>query len=441
MQVSVEDVSALTKTLKIVVPREVVEKKIDAAYNELKAEVSIKGFRKGRVPRRVLEKGYGDRVKREVGEKLVQDTYFDALEKTSCEPVVHPEIKSHLFADDGTFVYEAEVDVKPAFELGLYKGVEVEMPAITVTDEMIDAEIEQMRREMAPLRNVEDRGAQENDLLIVDFQGHDENGAPINHVRAENYSLEIGTGRNGREFEQACIGLKKGEEATRQVDFAAGFPNPTLAGKSISFVITAKEIKERVLPEINDEFAKDVGEEFPTLDALREELCKKIMKRRENARTGDLTDRIMMKILDAHDFEVPNKLVAYEVSEQIKQLEEHLQKQGMTLESAGFSQEKLVNDYKEAAIRRVRGDFILKKIAEQEQIRLTDDDINKGFERVASQYGMAVDDVKKYFRSRNDLLPFMNELLNEKILEFLRNNAVVTEEAAGAVEEKAGGDR
>lgn len=441
MQVSVEDVSALTKTLKIVVPREVVEKKIEAAYNELKTEVSIKGFRKGRVPRRVLEKGYGDKVKQEVGEKLVQDTYFDALEKTSCEPVVHPEIKSHLFADDGTFVYEAEVDVKPAFELGLYKGVEVEMPVIIVTDEMIDAEIDQMRREMAPLRNVEERGAQENDLLIIDFQGHDEKGAPISHVRAENYSLEIGTGRNGREFEQACLGLKKGEEATRQVDFPAGFPNPALAGKSLSFIITAKEIKERVLPEINDEFAKDVGEEFPTLDALRDELRKKITKRREKARTGDLTDRIMMKILDAHDFEVPNKLVAYEVSEQIKQLEDHLQKQGMTLESAGFSQEKLVNDYREAATRRVRGDFILKKVAEQEQIRLTDDDISKGFERVAAQYGMAVDDVKKYFRNRDDLLPFMNELLNEKILEFLRNNAVVKEEAAGAAEEKAGGDR
>ena len=128
MQVSVEDVSSLTKTLRIVVPEDVVSKKIEDAYKELKAEVSIKGFRKGKVPRKVLEKGYGDKIKTEVGEKLVQDTYFDALEKTDCTPVVHPEIKSHTFADDGTFVYEAEIDVKPHFELNEYKGIEVEMP-------------------------------------------------------------------------------------------------------------------------------------------------------------------------------------------------------------------------------------------------------------------------------------------------------------------------
>lgn len=436
MQVSVEDVSSLTKTLKIVVPREVVAKKIDAAYNELKAEVSIKGFRKGKVPRKVLEKGYGDKVKQEVGEKLVQDTYFDAVEQVKCEPVVHPEIKSHAFSDDGTFVYEAEVDVKPQFELGQYKGVEVVMPPIVVTEEMIAAELESLRRELAPLRNVEDRGIQANDLVVVDFQGHGEDGEPLPHVKAENYSLEIGTGRNGKEFEEACVGLKKGEEGNRDVDFPPGFPNPELAGKKVSFKVNVKEIKERVLPELNDDFAQDVGDEFKTLDALKEELRKKILKRQEDGRQGDLTDKIMMKILDGHEFEIPNKLVAYEVSEQIKQLEDHLQKQGMTLESAGLSQEKLIEDYKGAAAKRVRGDFILKKIAEVENIKLTDSDISKGFERVASQYGMPVDEVKKYFRNRNDFLPFMNELLSEKILEFLRENAVVHEGAATA--EKAG---
>jgi len=441
MQVSVEDVSSLTKTLKIVVPEDIVSKKIENAYKELKAEVSIKGFRKGKVPRKVLEKGYGEKIKMEVGEKLVQDTYFDALEKTDCKPVVHPEIKSHKFADDGTFVYEAQIDVKPQFELGQYKALEVEMPEIVVTDEAVDAEIESLRKELAPLRNVDDRGIKANDLVVVDFQGFDENGEPIKHVNAENYSVEVGSGRNGKDFENVCLGLKIGEEASRAVEFPPSFPNPVLAGKKVEFKIKVKEVKERVLADVNDEFAQDVGEEFETLDSLKVHVRKKIEKQRSDAQVGDLTDKIMLKILEKYDFEVPNKLVAFEVNEQIKQLENHLQKQGLTLESAGMNQEKLVNDYKDAAVKRVRGDFILKKIAETEDIKLSDEDISKGFERIATQYGMAVDEVKKYFHSRNELLPFMNELLSEKILEFLRENAVVKKVGAAAVgneSEKAG---
>ena len=441
MQVSVEDVSPLTKTLKIVVPEDVVARKIEDAYKELKAEVSIKGFRKGKVPRKVLEKGYGEKIKMEVGEKLVQDTYFDALEKTDCKPVVHPEIKSHTFADDGTFIYEAEIDVKPQFELGQYKGIEVEMPKIVVNDEAIAAEIESLRKEMAPLRNVDERGVMENDLVVVDFQGYDDNGEAIRSVKAENYSVEVGSGRQGKEFESACLGLRKGEETTRAIEFPPSFPNPMLAGKKVEFKIMVKEVKERVLAEVNDEFAQDVGEEFKTLDLLKEHIRGKIEKQRTAAQAGDLTDKIMLKVLEKHDFEVPGKLVAYEVNEQIKQLEDHLQKQGLTLESAGMSQGKLVENYKDAAAKRVRGDFILKKIAETEDIKLTDEDINKGFERIAAQYGMPVDEVKKYFRSSNELLPFMNELLSEKILEFLRANAVVKEisaEAGGDESAKAG---
>lgn len=434
MQVSVEDINSLTKKLTVVVPESVVSKKLEDAYKELNAEVTIKGFRKGKTPRKVLEKGYGAKIKMDVGEKLVQDTYFDALDKTEYKPVVHPEIKSHNFADDGTFIYEAEIDVKPEFELGQYKGIEVEMPEIVVTDEAVLAEIESLRKELAPLRNIDERGVIEGDLVVVDFQGYDEDGEPLKQVKAENYSLEVGSGRNGKEFEDACLSLKKGEEASRVVEFPPSFPNPILAGKKVEFKIKVKEVKERVLADVNDEFAQDVGEEFKTLDMLKDHLRGKLEKQKKDAQTGDLTDKIMFKILEKHDFEVPNKLVAYEVNEQIKQLEDQLQKQGLTLESAGMNQEKLVTEYKEAAAKRVRGDFILKKIAETEEIKLSDEDINKGFERIANQYGMPIDEVKKYFRSRNELLPFMNELLSEKIIEFLRENAVIKTVPAGGSE-------
>lgn len=425
MQVSVEDVGSLTKKVTVTVSSDVVSKKLDNAYRKLKSSVSLKGFRKGKVPMKVLEKSHGEQVKAEVGEKLVQETYFDAVEESNLDVVVHPEIKSHTYADNGTFVYEAEVAIKPEFELGKYTDIEIELPKITVTDEESGNALESLRKEMAPLKSVEGRAVETNDVAVIDFQGF-HNDEPIKEIRGENYSVDIGSGVNGKEFEEACIGLKTGEEASRTVPFPANFPNPSLAGKEVEFKISVKDIKERVLADLDDEFAKDVGE-YDSLDALKTSIHDKIYKEKEENRKGDLTDKLMMQILETHDFEVPDRLVAYEVNEQIKQLEERLKQQGMSLESAGISQEQLIDDYKDAATKRVKGDFIIKKISEVEEIKLEDDDIKAGFERIAAQYGMPVEEVRKYFGNRNDLLPFMNELLNEKVLGFLREKTVIKE--------------
>ncbi|MBC8318360.1 MAG: trigger factor [Desulfobulbaceae bacterium] len=425
MQVSVEDAGSLTKKVTVVVPAKTVTKKLDKSYNKLKSDVSIKGFRKGKVPFKVLEKNYGEQVKAEVGEKLVQDTYFDAIEQSGLNVVVHPDIKSHSFTDEGTFEYVAEVAVKPEFELGEYNGIKVELPELTVTEEETDHALQALRKEMAPLKSVDDRSVQVGDVAVVDFQGFHEN-EPVKEIQGQNYSVDIGSGVNGKEFEDACLGLKKGEETSKVVPFPASFPNPVLSGKEIEFKITVKDIKERVLADLDDEFAKDVGE-FDSLDALKTNIVEKITREKEEGRKGEFTDKLMMQILENHEFEVPDRLVAYEVSEQIKQLEQRLKQQGLTLESAGISQSQLIEDYQEASAKRVKGDFIIKKIAEVEKVKLEDEDIKGGFNRIAAQYNMPVEEVRKYFGNRDDLLPFMNELLNEKVLDFLRNKAEIIE--------------
>ncbi len=426
MQVNVEDVASLTKLVKVVVPEDVVAGKLAESFKKLKADVSIKGFRKGKVPQQIIEKNYGEQVRAEVGEKLVQDTYFDAVEKAKLDVVVHPDIRSHNYDDEGTFTYEAEVAIRPEIDLDNYKGVEVDLPILAASDEEIDERLVNLQKDLAPLKPVEDRGVENNDVVVVDFQGYD-NGEAMKQVQAENYSLDIGSGRNGKEFEEACLGLKVGEESNREIEFPGDFPNPVLAGKKVDFKIKITDIKERLLADLDDDFAKDVGEEFETLDALREDIAKKIVSEKEKGRNNEFTDKLMMKIIEKNEFEIPDRLVAYEVNEQIKQLEEQLKQQGMTLESAGISYDQLIEDYKESATARVKGDFIIKKVAELEEIKLEDQDIADGFQRVSDQYGMPVDEVKKYFGSRNDLLPFMNELLNEKVLGFLREQAVVTE--------------
>lgn len=422
MQVTVNEVGVLTKKLKIVLPEEEVTKELDAGFRKIKNEARIKGFRRGKVPRHILEQTYGHQVRAEVAEKLVQATYFDAVEKEKLDVVAHPEIKTPVFEEDGSFSYEAEVDTRPQFELQDYKGMDIEKEKITVTDAEIDAAIDGLRREVAPLRSVEDRAVQERDIVIADFDGFHE-GEQIKQVHGENVNVDVGTGRHGQEFENKLIGMQKGEEASVEVDFDADSPNPLLAGKKVEFKVRVNDIKERVLPELDDEFARDVGEDFDSLSALRQHIKEKILAEKEQALEGNISDRIMQKLLEANQFEVPSRLVQHEINEYIKQTEETLQRGGLSLEAAGISRAETEERYRETAVKRVRGDFILKKIAEQEEIKVLDEDLNNGFARIAKQYNMTVSEVKGYFKNRDDMLPFMNELLNEKILKFLRNEA------------------
>ncbi len=426
MDVNVEEINALTRKITITLPEDTVQSRLNEAYDKLKKDTKMKGFRRGKVPRSVIVKYYKAQVEAETGEKLVQDTYFDAIEKQGIEPIVHPDIKDLKYNEDGSFTFIAEVDVRPEFELTGYTGLEVEKEEVLVTDEEIALELAEMQKNMAALRSVTDRPIQKGDVVIVDFQGfHD--GEPMLQVKNENYSIEVGSGNMGVEFEEKLIGMNKDEKGLQEVDFPENHPNPIIKGKKVEFRITVKDIKERVLADLDDEFAKDAGEEFKTLDDLKASIKERLTKKREERAEGAITDKIMQKLLDAHDFEVPKRLVAFEIEQMIKQTEKQFEQGGMSLEAAGLSREKLAEQNAEMAGKRVRGDFILKKIAEVEKIKVEEEDMERGLKRIGDMYNMPVAKVKEFFQNRDDLLPLMNELLNEKILAFLREKAVFVE--------------
>ena len=426
MEVRVEEIGTLTKKITVTLPESEVQPKLEEAYEKLKKDIRIKGFRRGKVPRSVIVKNYKPQVEGEVGEKLVQETYFDAIEKQGLDPVVHPDITSVKYNEDGTFTYVANVDTKPQFELAAYRGIEVEKPAVTVSEEEIETELKALRKDMAVLRTVEDRPVADGDIVVVDFQGYHKGNA-LKQVKNEDYSVDVGSGRMGKEFEDKLVGMKKDEEASHTVSFPEKHQNPILAGKDIEFRIKVKDIKERVLAELNDDFAKDVSANFTTLEDLKNSIRERRMKEKEESAEGSLTDKIMQKLLENHEFEVPNRLVAFEIDQMIKQTEQTLLKGGLSLEAAGLSREELAKQNAEMATKRVRGDFVLKKIAEVEGIKVNEEDLDRGFKRIGDQYNMPVAKVKEYFQSRDDLLPFMNELLNEKILHFLKESAVIVE--------------
>ncbi len=425
MHVNVEDVSDITKKLVVTLPADMVGDRLDAAYDKLNKEVRIKGFRRGRVPRPVLEKSFRPQVEAEVAEELVKETYFDALEQTDLDPVVHPQVEAHRFQEDGSFCYEAKVDVRPEFELADYTAITVQVPEVVVDDEEVEERLAALRRQHAPLRTVEDRPVAEGDIVLIDFTAVDEEGKAIDQVRGSGVSVEVGSGQMGEEFEAALVGLEKGTAGERTVTFPPGFANQFLAGKTVTFTITVKEVQERLLPELDDEFAADVDDRFSSIAELRDHVRQQILEEKERAVDGDLADKIMAELLARHDFPVPERLVVYEAEMMVKQLEQRLLAKGVSIEAAGLDRDKLAASYREAAEKRVRGDFILKKIAEKEGIKLSEEDIEAGFERVAREYNMEVGEVKQYFRAREDALPFMHELLNEKILDFLRQKVAV----------------
>ena len=426
MDVIVEEIGTLTKKITVTLPEDAVQAKLNAAYDKLKKEVKMRGFRRGKVPRAVIVKNYKPQVEGETSEKLVQDNYFAAVEKEGIDPIVHPEIKDAKFNDDGSFTFVAEVDVRPEFELAQYKGIEIEKEDVVVTDDDIQLELEALQKNMAALRSVEDKAAEEGDVIVVDFQGYDD-GELMPQVKSENYSVDVGSGNMGLEFEEKLVGMKKGEEGTHEVDFPEAHPNPILKGKKIEFRITVQDVKERVLADIDDEFAKDAGEEFKTLEDLKASIRERLLKERTEKSEGVLTDRVMQKLLENHDFEVPKRLVDFEVEQMVKQTEKQFEDNGMSLEVAGLTREKLIEQNQDVAVKRVRGDFILKKIGETEEIQVGEEDMDRGFKRIGDMYNMSLAKVKEYFQSRDDLLPFMNELLNEKILRFLREEAKFVE--------------
>ncbi len=320
MDVQVEELSTLTRKLTITLPADVVQPRLNEAYDRLKREVRIKGFRRGKVPRNVIVKYYREQVEGETGEKLVQENYFDAVEQHKVDPVTHPEIKDISYGDDGGFTFVAEVDIRPEFELGQYKGLEIVKPEVEVSAEEVNADLASMQKSMAPLQVVDGRPVQQGDTVTVDFQGF-HNGTALAQVKQEGYAVEIGSGVMGEEFEAKLVGMEKGEEGSHEVDFPATHPNPMLKGKKVEFRINIKEIQEKVLPALDDEFAKKADTQCSTLEELKESVKKRLAGIKEAEAEGAVSDNLVDRLLESHEFEVPKRLVAFEIEQMIKQTE------------------------------------------------------------------------------------------------------------------------
>lgn len=387
---------ANTYELVVNVDGETFEKAVNAVYKRQVKNISIQGFRKGKAPRKVVEKMYGSEV---FYEDAMQDCYPEALYEAAKEAnvkIVKVETLEAVEASKDGFTFKATIIVEPEMEIKDYLGIEVTKKSTEVTDELVDEEIEKVRDRNSRMVTVEDRATQDGDVAVIDFEGFVD-GEAFEGGKAENYNLKLGSGNFIPGFEEQIVGHNTDEEFTIDVNFPEDYQAEELKGKAAQFKIKLHEIKAKELPEVDDDFVKDVSEK-ETLDEYKEELKETIAKRLADEAEKDIDDQIANKLMELLEGEIPEAMYDNEASEMVREFEMRLRAQGMDMKTymqyMGIDVNALKGMYKEEAEKRVKLRLALETVAKKENIEVTDADFNEEYEKMAEAYKMEVDKVK-----------------------------------------------
>ncbi len=399
MSVQVEKLEKNMAKLTVEVPAEEVEKAIQAAYLKEKNKISMPGFRKGKVPRAMIEKMYGAAVfYEEAANILIQDNYAKAMEESKEDIVSRPTIDVVQIESGKPFIFTAEVAVRPEVTLGKYKGVQVTKIDTTVTDEEVEAALEKEQQKNSRTVSVTDRPVQTGDTAVIDFEGFVD-GVAFEGGKGENHPLEIGSHSFIEGFEDQLVGHNAGEEVEVNVTFPEKYQAAELAGKPAVFKVKINEIKTKELPELNDEFAQDVSE-FDTLAEYKEDLRKHLEVSKENDAKRTKEDEAIKKIIDKSTMELPDAMIDTQCENMINEFAQRISQSGLTMDQymqfSGMTIDGLKEQVRPEAITRIQSSLVLEQIAKEENIEVSDDEINAEVEKMAAQYGMEADKLKEY---------------------------------------------
>ncbi|MEH7116603.1 trigger factor [Neobacillus vireti] len=385
--------------LTVEVSAEEVNKGLDAAFQKVVKQVNVPGFRKGKMPRGMFEKRFGvESLYQDALDILLPEAYGSAIDETGIEPIDRPDIDIEQMEKGKELIFKATVQVKPEVKLGEYKGLEVEALDAAVTDEDVANELKTMQERQAELVVKEDSEAVNGDTVVLDFEGF-VNGEAFEGGKAENHSLELGSGSFIPGFEEQLVGVKAGESKDVEVTFPEEYHAAELAGKPAVFKVTVHEIKGKELPELDDEFAKDVDEEVETLDALKEKIKTRLEDSKKHEAEHHLRDSLVEKAAENAEVEIPEVMVTTEVNRMLQEFEQRLQMQGMNLDLyfqfSGQDENALREQMKEDAVKRVKVNLTLEAIAKAENLEVTEEDVNAELEKMAGMYNMPVDTIKQ----------------------------------------------
>ena len=423
MNVKIEDVSSIKKKLIFEVTSEQVDKEINKAFKKIGKTAKIKGFRAGKIPVSVLEKYYGGQMEQDVLTSLINATYFKALQENDVPAVGEPNIvESSGITKGEAFTYEAEVEIKPEVTAKDYTKLSLEKEKFVADPKVLEGRLEEMRTSKAQVEVSKRKKAREGDSVLIDFEGFIGDEA-FDGGKGEDHLLELGSGSFIPGFEEQVVGMKREEAKDVEVSFPEEYGQPELAGKPATFKVVLKEIKEKVLPELDDEFAKSFGTD--TLEELKTQLQKDYETQETNRVENDLREKLVGSLIESNPVEVPEAMIAKQLDYMYENITNRMQSQGMTPEMLGITPENFRENYRATAIEQVSGNLILEAIGRQEKIVADESEIDAKLEEISAMANAPIDMVKKYYASAEAKSGLMAQIAEEKVVSFLLDSAKV----------------
>lgn len=415
MQVTVEEHSSVKKTLHIEVPAEEVKKEMDKAYNDLKKSVKLNGFRQGKAPRSVLEAKFGKDVEQDVTSNLVQKGFLEAAQGQELAIIGQPEFKNiDSFDGKSAYKFDIVVEVKPEIKDVDFKGLELKSPKYEYTEEEVDMQLDMLRKNLSKKVPVTDgRESVDGDLVEVNVNGTIDGEAAAAFENIENRRYRLGKNLFSEGFDKEVTGMKVDEEKTFDLTFEEDFHTDSVAGKTVTMKVVLAAILEEELPELDDDFAKDLGN-FETMDAVKEEIRSNLKQGYEKRTEQELNEQVFEQLIKKISFELPEGLVKMELDQIVNEAERSFQANGTSLEQIGKTRESLAEEYKEVAEGQVKRHLILDSIVQQEKIDISDSELEQGFEDLAANFNQPADFIRGFYNENPDKLDFFKHTLLEK---------------------------
>lgn len=426
---SVEKNENNTAKLVLEVEKDQFQTALDKAYRKVKNTIYIPGFRKGKAPRKIVEGMYGANVFYEDAINLIfPEIWEQATTESELKVVGSPSVSDLNVDENGNLVLTIECGLYPVATLGQYKGIEAPKAAVTVTDEEVDADIKQLASRNSSISTVE-RAAKDGDTVIIDFDGYMD-GVAFDGGKGENYTLRLGSGTFIPGFEDQVVGMAAGDEKDVEVTFPADYGTQELAGKPATFKVKVHEVKETLVPELDDEFAKDVSETAETLEDLKKERREKLEKDKADEAEHNFKNEVVKKAMDNLEVVIPDAMVEAQLDDMMNQYAMNMQSSGFTLEQyaqmMGTTIQGLREQSREGAVQQIRNTLLLEKVAEEENIQVTDEELEEEYQTMAKEYDMDVEKVKEYL----PLEDLRKEKQLQKAMDLIVDNAVATEPKA-----------
>lgn len=426
MSLQVEQLEHNMAKLTIEVSAEELEGALQKAYQKQKSRINVPGFRKGKVPRQLIEKMYGPEIfYDDAANALIPEAYSKAYDESGLEIVSQPKIDVTQIEKGKPFIFTAEVATKPEVELGEYKGIEVPKYSNRVTQKEIDAKLEEEQLKNARTITVEGRPVQDKDEVVLDFEGFVD-GEAFEGGKGENYPLTIGSGSFIPGFEEQLIGAEAEKEVEVNVTFPEEYHSEDLAGKAAVFKCTVHEIKAKELPELDDEFAAEVSE-FDTLDAYKADIKAKIKEQKIADGNRKKEDQVVEKAVANATMEIPEAMIDTQVNQMAQDFAQRIQQQGLSMEQyfqfTGMTAEKMMEELRPQAVKRIETRLVLEAIAKAENIEITDEKIDEELAKMAEAYKMEVEKLKE-FMGENEKEQMKMDLAVQEAVTFLADNAV-----------------